>query len=189
MAQEEKKRVEEGTSTSHEVSASAFLLLGMNIQVSQYDSHFLTFRLILLLMPAFYYRQALRLEVRGMRKQTILQTASLVERRTTLLKHVQRFREIQRLHMPEFDPNTHIHTTLSPSLASTNVEDSILWLPSELSAHDRRRYCGAVLSKMDDRLWFAEAMDTLESLRHHLRTRSFTNRFKIANVTGQVHNT
>jgi hypothetical protein len=42
---------------------------------------------------------------------------------------------------------------------------------------------------MEDRLRYAEAMDALENLRHHLRTRSFTNRFKIANVTGQVHNT
>lgn len=42
---------------------------------------------------------------------------------------------------------------------------------------------------MEDRLRFAEASDSLENLRHHLRTRSFTNRFKIANVTGQIHNT
>jgi hypothetical protein len=32
MAQEEKARVEAGTSVTHEVSAGAFLLLGMDIQ-------------------------------------------------------------------------------------------------------------------------------------------------------------
>jgi len=132
------------------------------------------------------YRQTLCLEVRGLRKQTVLQAASLVERRTTLLKHVQRFREIQRLHMPGFDANTHIRP---PPTVSTNVEDFILWLPSELSALDRHRYCGGELLEAEDRLRFTEATDTLENLRHHLRTCSFTNHYKIANVTGQVRNT
>lgn len=134
-------------------------------------------------------RQVLRVEVRGLRKQTVLQTTSLVERRTTLIKHIQRFREIQRLHMPEFDASTYAQTVEPSSASSTNAEDSILWLPSDLSIRDRRRYCSGSLAEMEDRLRFAEATDTLESLRHHLRTRSFANRFKIANVTGQVHNT
>jgi hypothetical protein len=42
---------------------------------------------------------------------------------------------------------------------------------------------------MEDHLRFAEASDSLETLHHQLRTCSFTNRFKIANVTGQIHNT
>lgn len=131
-------------------------------------------------------RATLRNDIRGLRKQTILQTTSLVERRTSLLKKVQQFREIQRQHMPGFDPKDYAP---SDSPTSTDVEHFKLYLPSSLSASHRRKYCPASLSEIEDRLRFAEATDALESLRHHLRCRSFTNRFKVTNVTGQVRNT
>jgi hypothetical protein len=70
-----------------------------------------------------------------------------------------------------------------------HVEDSKLYLPSDLSESDRHKYCLGGLSDMKDHFQFAEVSDTLENLHHHLRTRSFTNHFKIANVTGQIHNT
>jgi hypothetical protein len=140
-------------------------------------------------------RQALRHEVNGLCKQTLLQTTSLVERRTVLLKRIQRFREIQRLYMPGFDPadytNTEHHNAADSgsTTPSTNVKNTKLYMPSELSVLDRRKFCPNGLASMEDRIRFAEASDSLENLRHHLRTRSFTNRFKIANVTGQIKNT
>jgi hypothetical protein len=136
-------------------------------------------------------RQTLRSEVSGQRKQTILQTTSLVERRTVLLKRIQRFREIQRIHMPGFDSRNHRHSLPSArnDTTPTAVEDVCLFLPSELNDYDRRRYCPASLASLENRLRYAEATDALEDLRHHLRTRSFTNRFKVANVTGQINNT
>ena len=83
--------------------------------------------------------------------------------------------------MPDFDPKD--------TFTSVNVEECELYLPSGLSEADRCKYYPSDMAKMEDRLRFAEASDALESLRHHLRTRSITNRFKVANVTGQVHNT
>ena len=83
--------------------------------------------------------------------------------------------------MPEFDPDS------TPT--SVEIEDCILHLPSDLSEVDRRRYCPGDLTEMENRLRFAVTSDALESLRHHLRTRSAINRFKVANVTGQVRNT
>lgn len=133
------------------------------------------------------FRQSLRNNVKGLRKQTLLQTTSLVERRTVLLKRVQRFREIQKIYMPGFDPRNDAHTE-DPDVSS-NVEDLKLYMPSELCVGDRRKYCPNRLASMEDRIRFAEASDSLEDLRHHLCTRSFTNKFKIANVTGQIHNT
>jgi hypothetical protein len=135
-------------------------------------------------------RQSLRTELKGLRKQTLLQTTSLVERRTVLLKRVQCFREIQRLYMPGFDPKNCTQTERSGTVtSSTHIEDAKLYLPSELAAADRRKYCPNGLAAMEDRIRYAEAFDALEDLRHHLRTRSFTNKFKIANVTGQIKNT
>jgi hypothetical protein len=137
-------------------------------------------------------RQALRLHVKGKQKQTLLQKTSVVERRTIILKRIQRFREIQHVYMPGFDPKSHAH---AEHLASTNpshamhVEDCKVYMPSELTESDRRKYCPGGLAAMEDRLRYAEASDSLENLRHQLRTRSFTNRFKVANVTGQIRNT
>lgn len=131
-------------------------------------------------------RQTLRTEVKGLRKQTILQTTTLVERRTTLLKRYQRFRELQRVYMVGFDP---IQYAQDKGKAPTHVEDFPLYMPSELTKADARKYCPNGLAGTEDRIRYAEATDALESLRHHLRTRSFANRFKIANVTGQIRNT
>src|SRR5882672_5898918 len=70
-----------------------------------------------------YTRQALRHEVSGLRKQTLLQTTSIVERRTVLLKRVQRFREIQRFYMPGFDPRNNTNTEHDDSTDS-NISPS-----------------------------------------------------------------
>lgn len=111
----------------------------------------------------------------------------IMERRTTLLKRIQRFREIQQIYMPGFDPKSSV-TSSDPS-PSAHIEDAKLYMPSELSETYRRKYCPGGLAAMEDQLRHAEASDSLENLRHQLRTRSFTNRFKIANVTGQIRNT
>jgi hypothetical protein len=136
-------------------------------------------------------RQSIRREVKGKQKQTLLQKTSVVERRTLLLKRIQRFREIQQVYMPGLDPKNRTHiegVAESNSSRSVHVEDSKLYMPSDLSLADHNKYCPGGLPAMEDRLRFAEASDSLEDLRHHLRTRSFTNHFKVANVTGQIRN-
>lgn len=129
--------------------------------------------------------------MKGLRKQTLLQTTSLLERRTTLLKRIQRFREIQRVSMPGFNWQDHTHAAdKTPDDGKPRQpEDYRLFMPSELSVPDRRKYCPNGLADSEDRIRYAEASDALEDLRHHLRTRSFTNKFKIKNITGQIKNT
>jgi hypothetical protein len=134
----------------------------------------------------------MRREVKGLSRQTVLQTASLVERRTTLLKRIQRFRDIQRLYMPGFDSQHMAHllrSALPNTISAVHVEDAILFMPSDLSDDLRRRHCAPGLASVEDRLRYAEAYESLDHLRHHLRNRTFTNRFKIKNVTGQKNNT
>ncbi|KAF7971126.1 hypothetical protein HWV62_22000 [Athelia sp. TMB] len=164
MAEEEKARVEAGTSFTHEITAGAFLLLGMEIRNLQ---------------------DILRRDVKGQRRSTLLQTTTIVERRTTLLKRVAQFREIQAIYMPGFDPANHGSDEPSPE----HVKDFTLYMPSELSKPHIRKFCPNGLAGLEDRLRYAEASDSLERLRHHLRTRSFANKFKIANITGQIKNT
>jgi hypothetical protein len=136
-------------------------------------------------------RQGIRDEVKGKQKQTLLQKTSVVEHRTVLLRRIQRFWEIQQVYMPGFDPKnrTHVERVASNPSHSVHVEDSKLYMPSDLSVADRHKYCPGGLAGMEDRLRSAEVSDSLKNVRHHLRTRSFVNRFKIANVTGQIHST
>jgi hypothetical protein len=94
--------------------------------------------------------------------------------------------------MPGFDPKTCSHvdrSSSSPPSHSVHIEDLKLYMPSDLSDTDHRKYCPNGLAAMEDRLRYAEATDSLESMCHQLRTHSFTNHFKIANITGQIHNT
>ena len=72
----------------HDVSPSAFLSLGMDIQGQQYVPSYLQSTVSLTL---YVFRESMRREVKGLGKQTVLQTMSLIERRTALLKRVQRF--------------------------------------------------------------------------------------------------
>ena len=141
---------------------------------------------------SLYSRELLRREVKGKRKQTLLQSTSLTERRTILLRRVQRFRELQQVYMPGLDAPllTQLERAALPhNSTSIHVEDTILFMPSELSAATRRRVCSPGLGDIEDQIRFAEAHDALDHLRHHLRNRTFTNKFKIQNVTGQKGNT
>jgi hypothetical protein len=81
------------------------------------------------------------------------------------------------------------HTTSSNPISSMHVEDAKLYMLSDLSECDHHKYCLDSLATVEDWLHHAEVTDSLESLHHHLKTHSFTNQFKIANVMGQIRNT
>jgi carboxypeptidase C (cathepsin A) len=95
--------------------------------------------------------------------------------------------------MPGLDPRDYANgdhdDTSSSAAQSTNVENIKLYMPSELNPSNHRKFCPNGLASIEDRIQFAEASDSLEDLRHHLRTCSFANKFKITNVTGQIKNT
>lgn len=92
--------------------------------------------------------------------------------------------------MPGLDVQALAHASRSSaSNKSVHIEDGKLFMPSELSESQRRLYCTAELSSIEQSLRYAEASDSLNNLRRQLRTRTFTNRFKRKNVTGQKNNT
>jgi len=91
-----------------------------------------------------------------------------------------------------FDAKSHANTLCASSLNNTiltHVEDSWLFFPLELNSWNHQKYCAVGLADLKNRLQHAEATDGLEDLCHHLCTCSFTNRFKITNVMGQINNT
>lgn len=145
-------------------------------------------------------RALLRRDVAGQSKPTTLQTTSVIERRTVLAKRINRFREIQEVYMPGVDAQVLAHalrtstpsstsSSISKTAASIHIEDAKLFLPSELTRVEREEFCTENLASIEERLRHSEASDALEKIRRQLRTRTFTNQFKIKNVTGQRLNT
>src|SRR6202050_911169 len=82
--------------------------------------------------------------------------------------------------MPGFNPsnytNTEQHDTADSgsTTLSTNIENTKLYMPSELSVLDRHKFCPNGLASMEDRIRFAEVSNSLENLRHHLCSISLT---------------
>lgn len=68
-------------------------------------------------------------------------------------------------------------------------ESTPLFLPSSVSPADRIIVCEPSLVELEVELRYAQLCDSLEGLRNQLRLRSFTNKYKLKNVTGQRHNT
>lgn len=124
-----------------------------------------------------------------MSQPTALQSTSIVERRTVLLKRLTRFREIQQIYMPSVDAQVLAHESRSSSTTPVHIEDAKLFMPSELTSTQREEYCHEGIADTENRLRYAEAFDSLEDLRRQLRTRTYISRFKIKNVTGQKANT
>lgn len=138
-----------------------------------------------------HIRQGIKTEVSGHHKQTVLQHTSIVEKRNTCLKRIQQFCELQQIHMPGFDVKTYAqaHWSLLSTSSSIQVEDTLLFLPSGLSSCNQSMHCFITLVNTEDQIQKAQATDSLEDLCHNLHTQSFTNWFKITNVTGQIRNT
>ncbi|KAJ7231598.1 hypothetical protein B0H12DRAFT_1239914 [Mycena haematopus] len=94
---------------------------------------------------------------------------AFTKRRTALLKRIHAFRQRQ-----VYDGNGDQHP-----------EATRLFMPSELSAHIRRGACATGLLEIEARMREGEAAQALEAVRHGLRTRTMTNRYKLRNYTGQ----
>ncbi|TFK46712.1 hypothetical protein OE88DRAFT_1739319 [Heliocybe sulcata] len=70
-----------------------------------------------------------------------------------------------------------------------SVDTAPLHLPSSFSPPSRSSVLPQSITEAETRIREAQAKDALNRLRHHLCMRSYMNRFKIKNITGQVQNT
>ena len=64
-----------------------------------------------------------------------------------------------------------------------------LHLPSELSSSDRDRACAEGIADIEARVRHADASEALDDLRRYLRTRTFLNKWRVKNVSGQHRST
>lgn len=133
-------------------------------------------------------RRDLYLDVKEKRSPTILQAANFQERRVSIRKKIRYFRELQVDYMPG------LRSVLSDPTILDDTPDVIaecirLHLPSELSSSDRDHACADGIADIEARVRYADASEALDDLRRYLRTRTFLNKWRIKNVSGQHRST
>lgn len=134
------------------------------------------------------YRRDLYVDVKQKKSPTTLQLAKFQERRVAIRKKIQHFRELQATYMPGLrsilnDPNV---LDDSPDVSAECVR---LYLPSELSSSNRVSACAVGIGSVEARIRHADASEALEDLRRYLRTRTYLNKWRIKNISGQHRTT
>jgi hypothetical protein len=125
--------------------------------------------------------------VRALKDPSPAQRLAFMKRRTMLLKRIHKFRQIQGVYMPALrsllsDEKKQVYDGNGEQLP----EATRLFMPSELVDNAMRaRVCAMGLAEIEARMRQGEAREALEALRHGLRTRTMTNRYKLRNWTGQ----
>lgn len=119
---------------------------------------------------------------------TPLQLAKIQERANSLLRKVKAWMVIQLLYMPEVSPLRAADDRQAARKSSTITEtfDIPLYLPSSLPNRIRVK---AVLYEYEFRLRRAQAYESLDDMRGHLRLREHMYKYKDRNVRGQGANT
>lgn len=124
------------------------------------------------------------MDVKAKTSPTALQRAEFQERRVALRKKLVRFRELQVSYMPGLRSVLSNPEILDDS-SEARVESTRLYFASELSMTQRARACAVGISEAEEEVRLADVSEALEALRRHLRTRTFLNKWRIKNISGQ----
>ena len=92
--------------------------------------------------------------------------------------------QVNGLHIVGFDHQSYGYTS-----CLDNIEDFKLYMPSSLSPRTHCQFCQPSLLQMEECIRDAEAHNAIKDLQHHLCTQSHANKWKIANITGQIDHT
>ncbi|KAK7018251.1 CxC2 domain-containing protein [Favolaschia claudopus] len=176
LSRAELTRTGEGLEVRRQHTSSTLIAFGLDIEnTQQYAAK----------DNVLIYRRILTIDVKATKDPTTTQEIDFVTRRTALLKRVNRFRNMQRVYMPElvrFLTNSQREIYEDRTRAAESIK---LFMPSELAADVRDKAGETGLAKIEEEMREAELSDSLEELRGELRIRSGTNQFRHRNVTGQ----
>ncbi|KAF8057953.1 hypothetical protein FPV67DRAFT_1676638 [Lyophyllum atratum] len=167
LAEEEKERVSSGGVSLHEMSASAFLVLGLDLEDSQ--------------------RRIRKLAITGIQPHTSHQGATLAELRNSLRTKLKNWELLRAVYMPGLLQFLHDQSRsgMPPTDSNETPEQADLWLPSQLPQTRRDTVCSAGLPAMEAKLRVAQCYDALEGIRHVLRLKTRMVQFRNANIRGQ----
>ncbi|KAJ6456814.1 hypothetical protein C8R47DRAFT_1227696 [Mycena vitilis] len=166
IASEEFLCTDDGIEVERDHTPGSFISMGMDLESQQ---------------------RRLEIDVRALKDPTPTQKLAFTKRRTTLLKRIHKFRQVQAVYMPALRASlTDEDRQVFDGNGEQLPEATRLFMPSEIaSARVRVGVCAIGLPEIERRLRVAEAEEALEGVRQGLRTRTMTNRYHLRNYTGQ----
>ncbi|KAJ7715855.1 hypothetical protein DFH07DRAFT_762650 [Mycena maculata] len=171
LRMEEAQEAAKGTAPLHGTSATAFLAAGLQLE----DVH--------------GHRQRIHAELAGAAVSADRES-KVNEHRLTFLSKLRKFRDLQRVYTPGA-----IHALLAEEalrdqdVPPPKAENIHLYLPSELSAEERKNGCQRGVMEMEARLREAQCSDALVQIRARLYAKGHLILFRNEHVTGQVGTT
>ncbi|KAJ7605673.1 hypothetical protein DFH06DRAFT_1348526 [Mycena polygramma] len=166
IASEEFVCTDDGVEVEREHTPGTFITTGMDLEEVQ---------------------RRLEIDVHALKDPSLTQKLGFTKRRTALLKRIHKFRQLQAVYMPSLRGSlTDIQKQMFDGNGPQLPEVTRLFMPSEIQdAVVRGHVCAIGLPQLEIRLRMGEAAEALETVRHGLRTRTMTNRYRLRNYTGQ----
>ncbi|KAJ7601897.1 hypothetical protein DFH06DRAFT_1351890 [Mycena polygramma] len=150
----------EGRST-----ASAFIKAGLQLEESQ---------------------RRIRAEVKGVTLVTADRSSQIQELRLSFHKKLRTFERLQGVYMPGVAAlRADAEERRDPDLPPPKAEDIKLWLPSDLSAAERRSACARGVAESEAKLRHGQCVDALENVRSRLHTQKHLITWRNSNSVGQ----
>ncbi|KAJ7018016.1 hypothetical protein C8F04DRAFT_1278419 [Mycena alexandri] len=161
-AQEEAADQVAGIPAIHNVSPSAFILAGLDLEEQQ---------------------RQIKIEVLTRRDQSTKQSAELVEKRTKLSRYIARFRALQIAYTPAALQALADRPAPSPDKEeeAARVENVPLFLPSALTEDQRATGCNRGVVGIETRLRDAQCRSALDEIRNLLHVKSRFRTYKGGN--------
>ncbi|KAJ7430256.1 hypothetical protein B0H11DRAFT_2263932 [Mycena galericulata] len=167
FAQEEAAEAARGIPAIHNVSPSAFILAGLDLEEQQ---------------------RRVRIEVEARKDQTTKQTAELLEKRTKISRYIARFRALQNAYTPAAVQALAERPIPGPGKEgeeAARVENVPLFLPSALSEDQRASGCNRGVVGIETRLRDAQCRSSLDQIRNALHVKSRFRTYKGGQVRHQ----
>ncbi|KAL1658094.1 hypothetical protein GGF50DRAFT_67967, partial [Schizophyllum commune] len=161
LQEQELQRTADGTAVVQEVTVTAFIKLGLDVQHTQ---------------------RLLAIEVKAIAHPTSTQQLAILKKRTALRRSVEKLRAWQRIYMPSLRQHLTGDELALYDKVVDDVENMRLFMPSELAASTREAVCAPGVSDTEVALRRAEAEECLEDLRRTLHVRTTTDQFRQANM-------
>ncbi|KAJ7096584.1 hypothetical protein B0H15DRAFT_773847, partial [Mycena belliarum] len=167
FAQEEAAEEARGMLPIHDVSPSAFILAGLDLEEQQ---------------------RRVKVAVQALKNDTSKTSAVITEKRTKLSRYTVRFRKLQAVYMPGALQALAERPAPAPgkeeevSLLAENVP---LVLPSALSEELRASGCNRGVAEIEGRLRDAQCHSSLDQIRHYLHVKSRFRTYKGSQVRHQ----
>jgi hypothetical protein len=133
-------------------------------------------------------RQLIIFDVKNANK-TLMQQTTIQQRRTNLLKSIQKFIAVRHKFMPGLNSYLASEPSILDTTSMSTPERVRLYFPSSFPSEQRSLICTGGIEDVEDRLRFAQASEALTKLRCQLMKRTYASRFKVRNISTQRHYT